>query len=143
MARLGHTIGSTEVTWQGAVILCGFIYIGLMTAIYAMLLVEPDQRGMDTWLKIYWISVPVVFALCLLVVWYRLHRIRLRGQRARILNQLGWGLALTVIAVGLTLFSQKYWTMSFLGERWYIFPIGLYLTGMAFVANAMNPKDDP
>jgi hypothetical protein len=147
MARRGNTLRTTVVTWQGAVVICTLLYLGCIVAISVDLsndaqkpMSTRDMRGLGQWQTICWVTVPATLAALLMALWSRFSKIRLRAERRAVLGKLVTGLSISAAAVITTIVLYRSGSWEMFGSRWYFLPTGLYLAGMAVLANAMNPS---
>jgi hypothetical protein len=145
MKRSSNRYGQTQISWQAAFVLTGFIFLGITIAAWVLSSnnSDPRQRDADSFdnaVLIYFVD-PIVLALAALGMWSRLRSFT-PDKRSRIALQIGKGVCIILSAIIVTLVSRKCFNFEMLGEYWYILPTGLYLWGMADIANAMNPRLD-
>jgi hypothetical protein len=145
MKRSSNDYGQIQVTWQAAFVLIALFFLGLTVVVWLLTSSDADTRQRDSdWFEIAVVTFfdLIVFGLGALGMWSRLHKLTNPGDRSRTVVQIRNGVCIILGAIIVTVVSQRYFSFEAFGEYWYILPGGLYLWGMAVIANAMNPQLD-
>lgn len=129
---------NVRITWRAGILITTLVFVGVLVFVLATL---PSEAGRDDDGRGYvWLILLALIAICVLVIWSRLWPLRNPGERMAVLKKIGIAVSLIVAAVIVTLLSISFGTFSFLGQKWFLLPTGLYLAAMAILANAMNPE---
>jgi hypothetical protein len=140
-----------RVTWQGTVLLVALLLFGMTAAIDMLshgitrdaygrpVITAPENSAVRQGFHIIIVSSLVVAGL---VVAGRLYGVRGKGMGQEIAKKLCIGLGLAAVGMAATYISANFLKVRVLGDYWYALPSGLYLVGLKYVVNAMNPDLD-